>query len=503
MGGDARKRLLKIIGYPVFFLVLFAAFLVVTFPLDRFAPLIRSKLSSFLERDVTIGDVSLSLLGDIVLKGVEIEVPSDGAEPEPEPVTDGAGKDGKKPAKAPRLTYFVDEMSIDVGLFAFLVGSLHLDIEAEAMGGTIDVSYEGPMPGEQAQPAPAPLRRRGAAKGEEAQAEATADEEPVSLRVEVADVDLSKAYDLRRKLPVPVSGTIGFTFEIESPTGRFDAANGSLALNAAGVAVGDDKAKVMGMTVDRLLLGDFGGEMEIKDGAGKVKKIEIRSKDFEASVQGEISFETPLSRSRLDLYMMFKFLEAYKNKSERTRLLVPSLDTFSKDLKRAHRTDGFYGFRYRGAFGIARFIPSKDYAPEPKAKRTREPKRSRRTPGSGRRPAADSPLGPAAPPLGEGPAIREPAGDTPGGFGREPVDLPRPTMEERPPLGVVGNKPGTAPEIAPPEETPTEQAPPEQAPPEEVAPPEEIPPEQAPPEQGSGEAPPEQGSENQGADTGA
>ena len=56
MGSSTRRRVFKAIGYPLFFLVAFAAFLVWSFPIGRFDSAAEAKLSDLLGREVRISD---------------------------------------------------------------------------------------------------------------------------------------------------------------------------------------------------------------------------------------------------------------------------------------------------------------------------------------------------------------------------------------------------------------------------------------------------------------
>ena len=107
----------------------------------------------------------------------------------------------------------------------------------------------------------------------------------------------------------------------------------------------------MKMAVPPIAIASVTAEIPFKEGEGELKGFEVKSKDFDANVQGTISLKDPFSASRLDLYLTFKLLDAYVNKSESIKTLVSSLDMFSQAMKRAHRDDGYYGFRYRGPMG--------------------------------------------------------------------------------------------------------------------------------------------------------
>jgi hypothetical protein len=160
-----------------------------------------------------------------------------------------------------------------------------------------------------------------------------------------------------------VSGTVDLELSLESETGRFADADGTARVSAKSIALGNGKSKIdvggLPMSVEEIRVEEIAIDIKISKGIGEIEKTDLRSADFDAKVEGTINFLDPLSRSRLDLYLTFKFTDGYANKSETSKSLVSNMDAFSRDLKNAHRTDGYYGFRYRGAFGSARLIPSK------------------------------------------------------------------------------------------------------------------------------------------------
>ena len=223
------QRVVTIVGYVAFFVTLFFFFLLVSFPIDRFSSLLESQISDALGRRVSIGDLSVSMTGGLVLSAVEVQVSSDEAQSvEEPPVPAGPGSEVAQKKAKTKLSYFIDEISIDIGFLPLLFDKLDLEVEMEAMGGEIGVEYEGPLPSKgDKRPLPVrPLRGAGE-KTEESDVESDA-AVPLALRVEVEALDLKKIYDLREMLPVPLSGLVGLEVDLESPTGNFDDAVGQI-----------------------------------------------------------------------------------------------------------------------------------------------------------------------------------------------------------------------------------------------------------------------------------
>jgi hypothetical protein len=503
------RRILKFAGYPLFFLIAFGAFLFWTFPVERFRPAVEKQLKNIIDREVRIEDMSLSLTGDVVLSGVQIQMPAEEAEEEArrkfaadedEEEDDDGEEASEEPKPKPALAYHVDEMAIDVGYLGLLLGELDVEVELDFLGGDVSIAYVGPMPSEeeeQQRPRRGPRgrpprqkpRRPGAAGGppaadgvEEPGAEEDDDEDeeeeatPLSLVIEAEGLELRQFHDLRAKLPLPITGQIDIDIALSSETGEFQDASGTMNVNGVAIVLGNSEAQIevggMPMTVDEIAIAQVDCEVKVEEGAAEFTAFEMRSQDFDAKVQGSLTFSDPLSRSRFDLYLMFRFLEGYAAKSARAQMLISSLDDFSRDLKRAHRSDGYYGFRYRGRFGSARLSPSKTFRGDRKRPDRRKRPRDRKRAG---RAGAGLPSGPAGAP----PPRDKPRGDPSGADLRgetlpggappkigEPLEpMPRPGLDD----GPARLRPGAGGSPGPAGEEPEEEAPEEEASEEEGA----------------------------------
>ncbi|MBW2277683.1 MAG: hypothetical protein JRF63_09345, partial [Deltaproteobacteria bacterium] len=63
MTSTTLRKILKFVGYPLFFGLLFLLFLIWTFPLDHFKPAVETQLTKLIDRAVHIEDMSMSLTG--------------------------------------------------------------------------------------------------------------------------------------------------------------------------------------------------------------------------------------------------------------------------------------------------------------------------------------------------------------------------------------------------------------------------------------------------------
>ncbi|MCP4677878.1 MAG: type II secretion system protein GspN, partial [Deltaproteobacteria bacterium] len=430
-----RRRVIRIVGYSAFFSGLFFLFLMWSFPVDRFHVLFETQLAGLLGRKVQIADVSMTMTGGVVLSGVEIEAKTDENEAKKplrsmaEPEQKEESK--KKEAKPPRLTYFFDEVSVHWGLFAYLLDELKYDVDIEAFGGTVNISYSGPFssprnvksnrPPKSARKPRSRKSRRSMGlvepdeekKGEEEKKDEEKEEEgstPLAMHIEIDGISMMRLPGLRSMLPVPISGTLGLKVDIESASGLFADSSGQAEILIKDMVLSKPKFQAdvleMKMEVPPLKIASLGGNIEVEKGTAEISKFDVKSKHFDATLEGTIALADPLTSSRFDVYVTFKVLKAYLATSDSLKTIVSSLDTFSREMKKAHRDDDYYGFRYRGPFGSGRFVATKSYTPPGKKKKKaassrKKKRRSRRDAKKTRKPRATPPNRSSRPPTKE------------------------------------------------------------------------------------------------------
>ncbi len=455
MARITRRRVIQGIGYSAFFSAFFFLFLMWSFPVDRFHVLLETQLCSLLDRDVQIKNVSMTITGGVVLSGVEIAVKPDKDEvTKPKRSTaepKQKEKSKKKEAKPPRLTYFLDEVTVHFGLFAYLLDELKYDVDIEAFGGTVNISYLGPFSSTQdirSKKRPKSTRKARSRKprrsmgllepdnkkkeekekSDEEGKEVAAGSTPLAVHIEINGISMMQLPGLRNLLPVPISGTLGLKVDIESTSGLFSDSSGQAEILIQKMVLSKPKfqADVLEMKMEGppLEITNLGGRIEVEKGKAEISKFGVKSKHFDATLEGTITLDDPLSSSRFDVYVTFKILDAYIGKSDSLKTIVSNLDTFSREMKKAHRDDGYYGFRYRGPFGSGRFVATKKYTPPGKKKKKaasnrKKKRRSRRDSKKKRKPRATSKARSNVPTGGE-------TGVSPG-----PVEPIR-TIEERP-----------------------------------------------------------------------
>lgn len=476
------RRFLKPAGYSTFFFMLFSFFLVQTMPLDRFVPNIEALLAKSLGREVTIGSLGTSLTGGIIFENMEISAKGNDKVPSPSAsASDEAGEDGAKKAgsKKRSVGYLIEEMQINIGIMSLVFDTLSFQADADALGGNISIAYNGPMPSaESDKPNSSRLtakkraqRRRakakatkggvdGEAEDEAGEEEADGDEEDeadeaggLELNITIEDAILKRIADLNDALPVPIDGNLNLEIELASDTGWHEA-DGTITISLEDVALSRKgyEADLSGtsMKVPQLLIQSLDGEIAFKKGVGKVEKFNVKSKHIALGLEGVITLADELSKSKHDLYLTFKLLGPYLAKSDAIKIFMENADTMSRKMKSAHRSDDYYGFRYRGLLGKGRFSPAKTFtvpgesqkAKKDKTKKQRKKtrKKRRRSRKSSRQPAtkaAPSPAPSVTPPSPR----RSPPIDGPPTMPGSPPSSPPPGGVHRPGLREPGAPP--------------------------------------------------------------
>src|SRR5262249_19443770 len=148
-------------------------------------------------------------------------------------------------------------------------------------------------------------------------------------------------------------------------------------------------------------LGDLSIQAEAKDGVLKLTKLAAAGHDLELVGDGSIKLKEPWQEAIADLYVRFKFTDAFRGKNSMTKALLGDPGSSSAGLiegpmmpkmKRAKRPDGFYGFHVSGPLKRLRFDPSTadSGSSSSTTSTTTPPKRPGRSPDSpfvpGRRP---------------------------------------------------------------------------------------------------------------------
>ncbi len=333
-------RVLKFLAFPAFYLACLGFFFYLAFPWDRLKDRLIAEFQAAQKgkdagRRLEIDELDSYWFTGVEAKGVRLYLPpsDDAAASAAGPF--GAGADKDKPAPKESVIQ-VDDISARFQLLPLFLWRFRVKFSAHAFNGNI----KGTVP-------------IGGASG------------PVEL--ELDEVDLSAIDIIKDTIGVPVKGIAKGSLELAAEGGKFSKSNGSMELTVAGVAVGDGKSKIKGqIALPEAKLGDLVIAAEAKDGILKITKLEANGTDIELAGDGKINVKENINTSTADLYVRFKFTDAYRTKSDLTKSLlgapgsnVPSLfEMADPRIKKSKRTDGFYGWHAHGGLSRLKFDPS-------------------------------------------------------------------------------------------------------------------------------------------------
>jgi type II secretion system protein N len=318
-----RERLITVasaVGYPIFYVCCLVVFATWTFPFDK----VRDRIvASFNEgqrasgspRELAINEISSSWITGLKMTGVRFTDRDSPHEP---------GKETKGDIK-------FDTVVARIQVLPLLVGSHNIEFHAEAFGGKIDGVVKDQSKGQ-------------------------------AFELAFEAVDLGQT-PVAQALDIPMEGQLGGSIKLELPDDKLSKANGTIAIEATDVAVGDGKAKLMGMAVPRLNVGVFSLNADVKDGTMKISKLGASGKDVDLLVDGRITMHEQFADSFGDLNGRFRIGDAYRAKTDATKALfgapgatVPGLVDMDPKMKQSKRPDGFYVWHARGT--LSKMEPS-------------------------------------------------------------------------------------------------------------------------------------------------
>ena len=314
--------LLRVVGYPLFFLVCFTAFLYATFPYDRLKEVIEAaaqapRISSTGRQTPSNMELSIGSLGPTFFPGVKAKNVD---------VTFLPQRTGDRP-----VTMHIDAMTVHVSLFALLARKASVTFDIDGMGGEIEGSatvYFG-------KDSPPGLR---------------------DLEVEIEDVQMGELAPLVSAVGLPLGGTMTGTVELHIPEGQTTQAEGNVRLTCERVTVGDGRAKYRvpslpgdGLTIEQIKVGKLDININVRRGTATFDRVGSHSDEFDLQVGGRVDLRPNLGDSAMNLNLRFRLTDVYRAKSERTQALMSAMD-FVPDLRRARSPEGTLGFRCSGTF---------------------------------------------------------------------------------------------------------------------------------------------------------
>jgi type II secretion system protein N len=341
-------KVLKYLGYAAFAFAVLVIAAYMAFPFDRLKTLIAEELAQGGRYKVSIGSVGPAFLTGVTLEDVELVSPPE--------------KPKEKPSRMR-----IDRATVRFGLFSLLGGEPEISFDVEAFGGTIEGETQ---------------KKNGTRRIEFAVENISFDRIP----------GISKAIDL------PMSGRVSGRAKIKIPREGLRKMSGKITLRCKGCTIGDGKTKVKpkfmrnrpgkkrnvfaekGVTLPKIRLGRFGGDIEIEKGRASFSQFEALSPDGEATLQGYVLLREPIAFSTVQAVFKLKFSEEVKKRKKK-------LAGIEASMARGRRQHGFYGMCITRRLKNLRFRPCRYSAAERGRSRSNvgRRRRRRRPPIGGRR----------------------------------------------------------------------------------------------------------------------
>ena len=292
--GPRARKILRYLGFAVVGLVTFVFAFQLTFPFDR----VKDKVTELLSEkyEVTIGSVERGWLpGRMYFKAVSLRT---------------------RPAKADDVatTFYVEQLEIDLGLFALLRGTAAVKLDAKIGSGHI--------------------------KGRIALSK---DGTSVNL---VGDDLPSAGLPVREALGLPMSGKVRFVFDLDLPNEKGKAgkvapswlkALGHVELACpSGCTVGDGKSKLKlvvknrgqqafaegGIDFGKINIDTLLADVDIKNGKLDVTKFEAKSGDGELHVDFDLAFNQDMNQSLVTGCLRFNGSAALLKREPKTHAAI-------------------------------------------------------------------------------------------------------------------------------------------------------------------------------------
>ena len=340
-------RILRLLGYPIFYLVCLVLFARLTFPYERVKDRIIAEFDarqkSTAPKRLEIEDVSGHWLFGVEAEGVQLISPP-GA-----PKATGANDADEKEQKPSVLQ--IDALYGNVSLLRLLFGTVAVDFGLELGEGEVEGHF-------------------------------VKSSEESELELDISGVSVAGMAPLEEIIELPLAGVLDGQIRFVMPEGKLQAANGNLELSIENLEVGDGKAKIRDtIALPKLRAGTLNLTAEAVEGKLDLKEFSANGPDFQLASSGSIRLRDPFGTSISDVRVNFKFKDSYKNKNDITRGLfgapdskVPGLFDLDPKIKRAKGADGFYGWRASGQVARMNFTPGVDIS----SRRSSTSARSRR-----------------------------------------------------------------------------------------------------------------------------
>ena len=292
--GPRTRKILRIAGLVVLFLVTFVFAVQWTFPFHRVRDKVVEVLSA--KYEVQIAEVERGLIpGRVYFKNVTLRT---------------------RPAKADEVptTFFINELQVDVGLLALLSSTASADFDARIATGHLTGTL-------------------AFSKGE------------TSIHIDGENLP-SASLPMKEAIGLPMSGKVNFSFDLDIPTEKLKngrrgpnwtkAVGGATFKCPTGCTFGDGKTKLKpklknsrsqafaegGIEFGKLNVQSLTLAIDIRKGHLKVTKLDTKSEDGQLHVDFDMTLAQNIDQSEVDGCLRFTGSEALLKRDARTHAAI-------------------------------------------------------------------------------------------------------------------------------------------------------------------------------------
>jgi len=302
-----RKKILKIVCYPLFFIGCLLFFLVHGFPVHIVGDMITRQAERTLGMKMTIGE--MSTLFPNGFEATEIRLVKE-------------GKEGSLP-----LAISLSELSARISLLRLITGTKDVSFSSELLKGRIDGGF-------------------------------TLDGDKWSLRAKVAGLDLGKLNFWKDVIGQELSGKLSGNVKLDVDPKDIKASHGSIGLDIVQGKIGQGKA--YGVAVPWIGLGKTEANLEIKKGKANIKAFKVSSDDIEANLDGYLLLQQ--KPENISAHCRLRFKPSDEKLAEIRKQIPEELRSFlDNGLNRAKGKDGYFRYSIFGRIfgGKPQFRPLK------------------------------------------------------------------------------------------------------------------------------------------------
>ncbi len=342
-------KILRYFGYGVFALVVTLVSTYLAFPFERLKDTVAQALAQDGRYDVTVGGVSGLFPLGLALEDIRL-----------------VGRPERPGDKADKLV--VEKAEIRIGLWSIIKGSPEVRFSVDAFKGHIEGST-------------------------------TKSDKARSISFKFHHVAFAHLPGISKAIELPMAGTVSGDASLTIPKrDGLRKAEGHLRISCSNCSFGNGKTKIkpkfmarpgkynpvaeQGVTLPKIRLGKFGGDIEVKKGRAEFKDFEALSPDGEAELLGYVLLRDPVSFSTVQALFKFKFSDELKQKK-------PKIVGIEASMGRGKRRDGMLGMCITGRLKRLRFRPCKtspvEFGRHGRGRDRRRPGSSNRRRGGGRR----------------------------------------------------------------------------------------------------------------------